>query len=280
MLNGSRGQKAREKLPGLKSYRLKFHISLTFRKSIKHYLSANFNKKINFMKIKGLLLVASVLSILSACSQTNVGNIKLETKEDSLAYAIGVSTYRGVTEAGWEIDPMIMAKAMIDAKEGTPVFDEIAAQGFLAVYSQQKQEEMAREQYADVIEEGEKFLKENADKEGVLVTESGLQYKVLVMGDGAMPKAEDKVRVHYTGTLTDGTLFDSSVERGEPSEFMANRVIQGWTEGLQLMPVGSKFMFYIPSELAYGSRGAGATIKPFSTLVFEVELLDIISPEE
>lgn len=232
------------------------------------------------MKIKGLLLVASVLSILSACSQTNVGNIKLETKEDSLAYAIGVSTYRGVTEAGWEIDPMIMAKAMIDAKEGSPIFDEIAAQGFLAVYSQQKQEEMAREQYADVIEEGEKFLKENADKEGVLVTESGLQYKVLVMGDGAIPKAEDKVRVHYTGTLTDGTLFDSSVERGEPSEFMANRVIQGWTEGLQLMPVGSKFMFYIPSELAYGSRGAGATIKPFSTLVFEVELLDIISPEE
>lgn len=128
--------------------------------------------------------------------------------------------------------------------------------------------------YGTVKEDGEKFLAENALREGVKVTESGLQYEVIKMGRGKKPAATDRVKVHYHGTLIDGTVFDSSVERGEPTSFGLNQVITGWTEGLQLMPVGSKFRFYIPQELGYGSRNAGS-IPPYSTLIFEVELLGI-----
>ena len=124
------------------------------------------------------------------------------------------------------------------------------------------------------IAAGKKFLEENKLKEGVITTESGLQYEVIKMGKGAKPTATDKVKVHYHGTLTDGTVFDSSVDRGEPITFALNQVIPGWTEGVQLMPVGSKFRFYIPQELGYGARQAGS-IPPYSTLIFEVELLGI-----
>ena len=128
--------------------------------------------------------------------------------------------------------------------------------------------------YGTVKEDGEKFLAENALKEGVTTTESGLQYEVIKMGKGKKPAATDRVKVHYHGTLTDGTVFDSSVERGEPTSFGLNQVIKGWTEGLQLLPVGSKFRFYIPQELGYGAQAAGS-IPPYSTLIFEVELLSI-----
>ncbi len=122
----------------------------------------------------------------------------------------------------------------------------------------------------------ELFLSENALKEGVITTESGLQYEVIKLGKGAKPTAENKVKVHYHGTLIDGTVFDSSVDRGQPAEFFLNQVIKGWTEGVQLMPVGSKFKFYVPQDLAYGSANQGGAIQPFSTLIFEVELLEII----
>jgi len=128
--------------------------------------------------------------------------------------------------------------------------------------------------YGDTKEQGEKFLEENKLREGVIVTESGLQYEVLKMGKGKKPAATDRVKVHYHGTLTDGTVFDSSVDRGEPIVFGLNQVIPGWTEGVQLMPVGSKFRFYIPQNLGYGERAAGS-IPPYSTLIFEVELLGI-----
>ena len=128
--------------------------------------------------------------------------------------------------------------------------------------------------YGDTKSQGEKFLEENKLREGVITTESGLQYEVLKMGKGKRPSATDRVKVHYHGTLIDGTVFDSSVERGEPIVFGLNQVIAGWTEGVQLMPVGSKFKFFIPQELGYGSRAAGS-IPPYSTLIFEVELLDI-----
>ena len=128
--------------------------------------------------------------------------------------------------------------------------------------------------YGTVKEDGEKFLAENALKEGIITTESGLQYEVIKMGRGKKPAATDKVKVHYHGTLIDGTVFDSSVDRGEPIVFGLNQVIKGWTEGVQLMPVGSKFRFYIPQELGYGSQAAGS-IPPYSTLIFEVELLGI-----
>ncbi|RVU37653.1 FKBP-type peptidyl-prolyl cis-trans isomerase [Rheinheimera riviphila] len=125
--------------------------------------------------------------------------------------------------------------------------------------------------------EGEAFLAENANKAGVVVTASGLQYEVLVQGDGEKPKRASTVRTHYHGTLIDGTVFDSSYNRGQPAEFPVGGVIAGWTEALQLMPVGSKYRLYIPHQLAYGERGAGASIAPFSALVFDVELLAIVS---
>ncbi|OBP14572.1 peptidylprolyl isomerase [Rheinheimera sp. SA_1] len=125
--------------------------------------------------------------------------------------------------------------------------------------------------------EGEAFLAENANKAGVVVTASGLQYEVLVQGDGEKPTRASTVRTHYHGTLIDGTVFDSSYNRGQPAEFPVGGVIAGWTEALQLMPVGSKYRLYIPHQLAYGERGAGASIAPFSALVFDVELLAIVS---
>ncbi len=122
----------------------------------------------------------------------------------------------------------------------------------------------------------EAFLEENKTKEGVQVTASGLQYQVLTEGNGPKPSIQDVVKVHYHGTLTDGTVFDSSVDRGEPIDFPVGQVVPGWVEALQLMPVGSKYKLFLPSELAYGARGAGANIPPFTTLLFEVELLEIV----
>lgn len=134
---------------------------------------------------------------------------------------------------------------------------------------------ISSKKYGETKAEGEKFLQENALREEVKVTESGLQYEVLVQGKGPKPTAEQTVKVHYEGTLVDGTVFDSSYQRGEPIEFPLNGVIKGWTEGLQLMPKGSKYKLYIPYELGYGERGAGQSIPPYSTLIFTVELLDI-----
>jgi FKBP-type peptidyl-prolyl cis-trans isomerase FklB len=136
-------------------------------------------------------------------------------------------------------------------------------------------EAKAAERNKPLAAKGEAFLAENAKREGVFVTESGLQYEVVTMGEGEKPTAESTVKVHYHGTLIDGTVFDSSVQRGEPIEFPLNGVIKGWTEGLQLMPVGSKFILYIPYQLAYGERGAGVFIGPNEALIFEVELLDV-----
>ena len=119
-------------------------------------------------------------------------------------------------------------------------------------------------------------MEENAKKQGVVVTESGLQYQILTEGNGEKPKASDRVKVHYHGTLLDGTVFDSSVQRGEPAVFGVTQVISGWVEALQLMPVGSKWRLFIPYKLAYGAQGAGEMIQPFSTLIFDVELIDIV----
>lgn len=134
-----------------------------------------------------------------------------------------------------------------------------------------------REQEAkELSAEGEAFLADNAKRAEVTVTASGLQYEVLTAGEGDKPTAESTVRTHYHGTLIDGTVFDSSYDRGQPAEFPVGGVIKGWTEALQMMPVGSKWRLYVPHDLAYGERGAGASIGPFATLVFDVELLDII----
>ncbi|MDR1682494.1 MAG: FKBP-type peptidyl-prolyl cis-trans isomerase [Candidatus Symbiothrix sp.] len=131
-------------------------------------------------------------------------------------------------------------------------------------------------QYAEVKKENADFLTENAKKEDVVTLENGLQYKVITEGTGPKPVATDKVKVHYHGTNINGDVFDSSVDRGEPAEFPLNGVIRGWTEGLQLMPVGSKYILYVPYDLAYGEQGSGNKISPFATLIFEVELLEIV----
>jgi FKBP-type peptidyl-prolyl cis-trans isomerase len=135
------------------------------------------------------------------------------------------------------------------------------------------------EKFKDNFMEGEQFLKENAEKEGVIQTETGLQYKVIKEGTGKQPAGTDKVRVHYEGRLIDGTIFDSSYERKEPAEFVVLRVIKGWTEGLQLMKEGGEYELYIPSQLGYGERGSGQ-IKPYSALIFKVELLKVLETEQ
>lgn len=162
--------------------------------------------------------------------------------------------------------------AALDKKDGINIEDAAA---YVDVHVKAIQDKAMEAKYADNKAAGEKFLAENATKEGVKTTESGLQYKVIKEGKGAIPTDKDKVKVHYKGTLIDGTEFDSSYSRKEPASFGVTGVIKGWTEALKMMPVGSKWELYIPQDLAYGSRNTGK-IKPFSTLVFEVELIDIV----
>ena len=146
------------------------------------------------------------------------------------------------------------------------------AQVMLSEYFQKKEKEQAEENIA----KGQAYLEENGKREGVITTKSGLQYEVLTEGTGKSPKATDKVRCHYEGRLTDGSVFDSSYQRGEPADFGLNQVIAGWTEGVQLMKEGAKYRFHIPYLLGYGERGAGASIPPYATLVFDVELIKVL----
>ncbi|MDP4584862.1 MAG: FKBP-type peptidyl-prolyl cis-trans isomerase [Verrucomicrobiales bacterium] len=205
---------------------------------------------------------------------------KPESLTERISYAYGLMISRQLKERGIEIDLAQFSSAFKTVvADGEPILteDEVAA----AFAENQKiidAKNMSPEDKAN-MEAGEAFLAGNAKKEGVKTTKSGLQYVVINAGDGAKPKDTDEVTVHYHGTLIDGTVFDSSVERGEPATFPLNRVIPGWTEGVQLMPQGAKYKFFIPYDLAYAERGAGADIKPFSALVFEVELLKIAGAE-
>jgi FKBP-type peptidyl-prolyl cis-trans isomerase FklB len=167
-------------------------------------------------------------------------------------------------------------KDIVEKKE--PAFsDEETAQilNKLQLIITEKQQQVAKEQLEKIKKEGENFLAENKKNKDVITTPSGLQYKILTKGNGKIPTIHDTVIAHYTGTLVDGTVFDSSIERGEPATFALSGVIKGWTEALQLMPVGSRWMLYIPSDLAYGEQGAGQVIAPGSALIFEVELISI-----
>jgi FKBP-type peptidyl-prolyl cis-trans isomerase len=228
------------------------------------------------MKIKGLIILAvTALVIASSCTKSGITNTKVKTPEDSLAYALGIASYFYYMSDSIDIDPVLFAKGMIDSENKKNKLDEQSAQGYVMTYMQKRQAEQMKKIYGKNIDAGEKFLAENKKREGVMETPSGLQYEVITMGTGPKPGPEDVVRIHYTGTLIDSTKFDSSVDRGTPAEFGVNQVIKGWQEGIQLMPVGSKFKFYIPYELAYGENGTGP-IPPYSTLIFEVELLDIV----
>lgn len=196
---------------------------------------------------------------------------------DKLGYALGVSFGQQIAQANLPMfDFQSFAKGMETIIKGTtPEVDFAECQRLLNDFFTKIQEE-ENKKFNATKEEGEKFLKENAKRSEVVTTASGLQYEVIVEGKGDKPTATDVVRVHYHGTLIDGTVFDSSVNRGTPTEFGVSQVIRGWVEALQLMSVGSKYKLYIPSELAYGQQGAGAMIKPYSALIFEVELIDII----
>ena len=199
---------------------------------------------------------------------------------EKMSYALGMNVAGNITELPVELDFKQVLAAISDVSSGKKPALELEEYHKYMQSFQQKVQEAARTAAANAAQEnvkaGKAFLESNKAKEGVQVTASGLQYKILKEGEGKKPVSTDKVKVHYTGKLIDGNVFDSSVQRGEPAEFGVTQVIPGWVEGLQLMKVGSKYEFVIPSELAYGERGAGNAIPPCAVLVFEVELLDIV----
>jgi FKBP-type peptidyl-prolyl cis-trans isomerase FklB len=222
---------------------------------------------------KPVVLFAMLAVGFSSCEEEQSPAVTtLNSQMDSVSYAIGLSVGGSIKSQKMEnFNPELMANAIKDILADNAMFtDEQGNQIIQNYYSKKQQAE------AEVSgREGREFLENNAKDPDVKTTASGLQYKVLKEGEGPKPVATDKVTVHYTGTLINGDVFDSSIERGEPATFPLNGVIPGWTEGLQLMNVGSKYKFFIPSDLAYGDRGAGQKITPGATLIFEVELLAI-----
>lgn len=200
---------------------------------------------------------------------------------DKLSYALGLGIGSQLSQMGangLNIDDF--AQAIKDVINGSELkISQQESQQIVQEFFQQQEEKQraeAAEKGKVAKDEGEKYLAENAKKEGVVVLPSGLQYQVLQEGTGKKPKATDQVKCHYEGMLTDGTMFDSSIQRGEPATFPLNGVIAGWTEGLQLMAEGAKYRFFIPYHLGYGEHGAGASIPPFAALVFDVELIEVI----
>ncbi len=225
------------------------------------------------------LLVVGLLIAGTSCEQSGSKDVKLETTIDSVSYAIGVlvgsNNKQQLSNApgGDELDAAIMSSAFSAASSAEELkISEAEANTMVQNFFQNAGQRVGQEN----LETGNAFLETNKSREGVTTTESGLQYEVITEGSGEKPAETDQVRVHYHGTLIDGNVFDSSVDRGEPATFGVNQVIKGWTEALQLMPVGSKWKVFIPSELGYGERGAGGDIGPNSALIFEVELLEII----
>jgi FKBP-type peptidyl-prolyl cis-trans isomerase FklB len=236
------------------------------------------------MKIK-LFVVLTVVTALvfGSCGTGSVKGQKLKSRVDSLSYAFGIVNYNALAADSLDLEPMLVAKAMIDGKDSVAIMTDEEARTFIMAFINEREKERSAKKaeenkvnFKEYIDQNEQFLAGNKSKSGITTTTSGLQYEVVKMGTGAKPTTESMVKVHYTGTLIDGTEFDSSVKRNQPAEFPVSGVIAGWTEALQLMPVGSKFRLYIPQNLAYGENGAGEIIKPYSTLIFDVELLEIL----
>ena len=204
----------------------------------------------------------------------------LKTEKDKVSYMVGMQIGGSLTQIKDEIDVAVVIQALQSALKGEAskltVEEATALQQSFAAKLQAKREAEAAVMATKNKSEGEAFMAKNKSEKGVKVTASGLQYVVVNAGSGAKPVATDTVKVHYVGTLLDGTKFDSSVDRGEPAQFALNAVIPGWTEALQLMPVGAKYTLWIPSELAYGDRGTPGPIGPNATLRFEVELIEIV----
>lgn len=205
--------------------------------------------------------------------------LTLKTPKEKFSYALGMSMGENMHKQSVPVDPSIMARGLRDGLAGgkTLMTDDEAKAAIMQVQNEIRQKQQEKMQQADLAnkKEGDEFLAANKSKEGVVTLPSGLQYKILKEGTGPKPAATDTVACNYRGTLIDGKEFDSSYKRGQPASFAVNGVIKGWTEALQLMSVGSKWQLFIPADLAYGERGAGADIGPGATLIFEVELLSI-----
>jgi FKBP-type peptidyl-prolyl cis-trans isomerase FklB len=224
--------------------------------------------------ISATLLVTSILVLLGCGGQEmSTKEVQLNNEIDSVSYSLGVNIAQNIKSQGMdEVNVNALANAFNDVLNDQSLkIDETTSSMVINSYFQNLQTARSEESR----EAGIAFLEENKNREEITTTESGLQYEILEEGSGPIPKEDDTVVVHYHGTTIDGTVFDSSVERGEPVNFPVNGVIVGWQEALQLMPVGSKWKIYIPSELAYGERGAGRDIGPNETLIFEVELISI-----
>jgi FKBP-type peptidyl-prolyl cis-trans isomerase len=244
--------------------------------------------------MKGISVKTSIISIM--CAALLIGTIGCqnakqqtdktspESDKEKLSYAIGADMAQSLSNIKDEIDLAMLQKGMGDKFTGKEllVSDEEAKSLLQALNTrfQAKQQEEFAKAAQDSLVEGKAWLEDNKTKEGVITTESGLQYKILKEGEGKSPKASDTVKVHYEGTRLDGTVFDSSYKRGEPVTFPVNGVIKGWTEGLQLMKEGGKYKLFVPADLAYGESGAGQQIKPNEVLLFDVELLEVIDDQK
>lgn len=211
--------------------------------------------------------------MVASCNAQNKKNeIKMSSTIDSVSYGLGVAIGNNLKNSGFDsLKVEVMSQALKDVFEGKATMKQEDADKVIQAYMMEKEKAKGE----DNLKKGQAFLEENKKKDGVKVTASGMQYIVLKEGTGAKPTLNDKVTTHYHGTLLDGTVFDSSVERGQPASFPVSGVIPGWTEALQMMSVGSKWKLFLPANLAYGERGAGGKIGPNSVLIFEVELLSI-----
>jgi len=214
-----------------------------------------------------------------AAAKKTAGPLVLKTDKEKASYAIGMSIGKGLHRDAVDVDPAILARGLKDAMTGekTLLTDQEAQEALTSLKAEmnKKQEALRAEAAETNKKEGEAFLAANKTKDGVVTLPSGLQYKILQPGTGAKPTANDTVVCNYRGTLINGKEFDSSYKRGQPVTFPVGQVIKGWTEALQLMPVGSKWQLFVPADLAYGDRGAGPDIGPDATIIFEVELLSI-----
>lgn len=224
--------------------------------------------------LKSFIPVCVAAFMVVACNAQNkkTENIKMSSTIDSVSYGLGVAIGNNLKNSGFDsVKIEIMAQALKEVFEGKATMKQEDADRIIQGYMAEKEKSKG----ADNLKKGQDFLDANKSKEGVKTTASGMQYIVLKEGNGEKPTLNDKVTTHYHGTLIDGTVFDSSVDRGQPASFPVSGVIPGWTEALQMMGVGSKWKLFLPSNLAYGERGAGGKIGPNTVLVFEVELLSI-----
>lgn len=238
-------------------------------------------KKLYMRKV---LIIAAVMAIpFSIMAQAKSKGKKMKFKDfnEQLSYVLGLNIAENFDKQGFKLDPEILKKGLADYFAGNKNlnFNDGQIDSIFTEYNKRAQEYETQKTAAEkekYVTEGKKFLEQNAKNDSVVVLPSGLQYKMIRSGNGVKPVASDQVKVNYKGTLLDGTQFDSSYDRNEPVTFGLGQVIKGWTEGLQLMDEGSKYMLYIPAELAYGDRSAGPFIKPGMTLIFQVELLNVV----